>query len=436
MNDVKWKKDHKTFVQYFLKRIHKDIVELKTQLSYSYDKTVLYLHVVIDKFGKEFKENYKGGMVIKDDQSRSDFEEFFTKKCVPDPDYCEKPFERIKELGQASANLKEVQAEIEESMDLTTDQGRKFRMANCPNLFLTPQNVTLDVFYRFVMNIEDAEEKFPVLYLLASGDIDETIFLVKHLPDIATWLKLLNQRFVWKIKVYLFKVFVFRYSRRLRLDEVAAQDFSDEIDEKEEKEASKKANPKNKNKTVQDVFDDVEKFQWGDIQIWKKCWRSFADAWNVLYTLQQHVDEEKRPKLHADCLVKKRMPDRMGFDPKKNLLVFSLPNEKDGYGVFVKAIPRFLAERHNYVLARVLGISIEEEIKEIKQDDEIEEKASLEKAKSATKDTTGKSSQYLSFDGVRRENLVDLDEDDLLQIVSKYCSRKLTYGATLSQNRE
>ena len=61
------------------------------------------------------------------------------------------------------------------------------------------------------------------------------------------------------------------------------------------------------------------------------------------------------------------------------------------------------------------------------QIDDEEKEPVIEEEKSQT--LTKKNFSYLSWDVVQRENLVDLDEDDLLRIVSKHCSRKLKYGA-------
>ena len=148
--------------------------------------------------------------------------------------------ESIEELRKAHLETNELLAELWEKKDLTSEEGIVFRQNYFPNLMLTTRKVDFEQFSMALCMEAENKSKFPSLYALATAR--PSIWVIKYLPAMHAWCKLIMQRF----------------NRKMTRDDA-------------------------KQMTIQEVLDMIEAENWGNKAEYGDKWQDFVSCWNEIY---------------------------------------------------------------------------------------------------------------------------------------------------------
>eukprot|EP01083_Nonionella_stella_P064530 168262_1 len=317
-----------------------------------------------------------------------------------------------------------------ESIDMQSDDGKLFSKTFRPNLFLQFRFVTLSQFQTIMLGLSDdkktkMKEQYPITYGILECinlDIGYSVFALKYLPFLITWMKNVRSRL----------------NQRIDLDDML----------------------QNGDKYHgQWILDQCQRNGWGDTDEWQKSLNGFVAGWNHVAERvttdrekqgviigQTNKDDEKggddrdndnkanaaneeddaigaaiRPKnpfrkfvLLADVcealtIVKIEGRNKTGIAPSDVPLALAIDSESDDFtqSKMIRFLLQHLVEANNRLLRICYALD----------EDDNGEKVGL----SPRLPTTELSQQ-------RNVDVVNLDEEELTSIIQQCCKPRLKYG--------
>ena len=335
----------------------------------------------------------------------------------------------IDETASDSMMMSRWEKRFGEQVDLNSPDGREFAREYLPNIFLPFRLLTLSMFKeKFLERFKENKQRYPVTWgILHTIDsaAGYSVFALKHLPAMITWMKLLKQRL----------------NQRLNLDDVLADpDLY----------------------SSQWVMDKCMTEGWGDIRVWTEAFNGFVKGWNHLaerVTTQEEMedvpihtvmkgaaihhpdpnhDDQKKdgtkmirknhfkkfikiPNVYEALPIKpfvsksaKRNAKTAKVKPVDVPLVFGMDSGQDGK-LDTSIMIRKIVQHYVSVNNRVIG--------ECYQLGDHDDEATLSTKRALGLDP-GLDSSYIS----RSKDVVDIDEEELREIIQQCFQQKLRYG--------
>merc|ERR1719350_1400211 len=147
------------------------------------------------------------------------------------------------------------------------------------------------------------KSKFPSLYALATAR--PSIWVIKYLPAMHAWCKLIMQRF----------------NRKMTRDDA-------------------------KQMTIQEVLNMIKTENWGDAAEYSDKWQEFVECWNEIYRLINIDDHTRLDELRNDCVHIYQYIMEFDDDPYSVSSVWACPDEQDE-GLCINTIVDHLVQIHN-----------------------------------------------------------------------------------------
>jgi len=272
-------------------------------LELSEEETQLFLHQVINQFRIQFSKEHATGLIKYDKDTRNEFEDWFEgsvlKPLIPAKQTVEK-------IQKESMKHNFLLAQVYQKVDLDSDAGESYRKEYMPNLILSPIRVDFDSFRQRCLTLERNKMNVPCLWTLSN--CSPSLWVVRYLPDIYMWQKLLRQKYMRRVSK--------EHCRRM---------------------------------TVARVFQECREYNWGDVKYWEKAWNGFLSAWNLLTDYIHHEDPAQRIVLRHECADLANVIQKLDTNPNKVMLIWSLPDTKDE-GICLTTMINHLVEINNRFL--------------------------------------------------------------------------------------
>merc|ERR1719499_2775286 len=159
---------------------------------------------------------------------------------------------------------------------------------------------------------------FKSLYALASAR--PSIWVIKHLPAMHVWCKLIMQR----------------YNRRITRDDAKVM-------------------------TIADVLTQITENNWGSESEFAESWQEFVACWNEIYRLINIDDHTRLDELRNDCVHIYQFITEFSTDPAMVKVAFCCPDEQDE-GLITNTIVDHLVGVHNKFLTDAGLLSSDREL--------------------------------------------------------------------------
>ena len=422
------------------KMLNKSFKRLGLKLNLSFESVTYLMHQIIHNFYMRFHRKWADAPIPRftEPKMRLDFETWLVQECIqPVTQNTMEVIVSVRQKVTTSLVVLKWSKCFEERMDLASTEGREFASEYLPNIFLPFRLLTLSTFKEMFLQSGSNKKNYPVTWgILNTIDTAAgySVFALKHLPAMITWMKLLKQRL----------------NQRLNLDEVLADSGQ---------------------YSCKWVMDRCANEGWGDINVWAEAFNGFVEGWNhlaqrvttqeemenvaidtvdkgTIYQRDPNSDEKEETKQNEEDIqedeikmirknefkkfvkianvcemlpikpfVSKSAKGNAEVKPVDVPLVFGMDSGQDGKldtSIMIRKIVQHYVSVNNRVIGECYQLG-----------DNDDEKTSSKKRELGL--DPGLDSSYIS----REKDVVDIDEEELREIIQQCFQQKLRYGADI-----
>ena len=278
-------------------QLMKGMRKLQSKLDLSFESVMYLMHQIIHNVQSKFTEQWGADGIpkVEDPKLRKDLERWLVNECIrPVIQDTTTMIGSVREKVSSSVTVLKWAKRFEGRVDLKSDQGKAFARDYLPNIFLPFRLLTLSTFKEKFLERNENKSKYPVTWgILNTIDTAAgySVFALKHLPAMITWMKLLKQRL----------------NQRLNLDEVLEHPGQ---------------------YSCKWVMDRCANEGWGDIRVWRDAFEGFKDGWNHL--AQRVTTNEEMEDVPIDTVnVPIHEPDPNNDDEKEEKKQDGVENQEE-----------------------------------------------------------------------------------------------------------
>ena len=239
-------------------QLMKGMRKLQSKLDLSFESVMYLMHQIIHNVHSKFTAQWGADGIpkVEDPKLRKDLERWLVNECIrPVIQNATAMIGSVREKVSTSVTVLKWAKRFEGRVDLRSNDGKTFAKDYLPNIFLPFRLLTLSTFKEKFLERNENKSKYPVTWgILNTIDTAAgySVFALKHLPAMITWMKLVKQRL----------------NQRLDLDEIL-------------KDPEMYSCQWVMDKCVNEKYINLNE-RWVDIRVWKDAFNGFVKGWNHL----------------------------------------------------------------------------------------------------------------------------------------------------------